>query len=399
MISDNTPPTNRMRRAARRTFVTVAPLLSLILASCDGDSSRTTTIPTHGQTNSGEIVLAAESPKRGYIKEADVAFVARPILEPLAGKLVYDETRTVRVRSPVRGRVLRIPATLGSKVTKGLALLELDSPELGQAQAEYQDAQADLSLQQANFDRIRRLFEKGIIPRKEFEQVQDSLTRARVEAERSRLKLDHLGVTGDRTDNRFVLRSPIAGTVTEIHANPGMEVRLEGDDPLFVISDLHVLWLQMEVYERDLAAVHIGQHVGFTVPAYPGQRFSATVDVIGKVVDAATRTVTARCRVPNPDGRLLPAMYAVANVESDPSDRALVVPLTALFTEGESDWLFVALGDGRYHKRAVDIGFRTKDSAVITQGLATGERIVVEGALLLRSEEDNIEQTGEQPRR
>ncbi len=341
------------------------------------------------------IVLPASSPKRGYIQEAVVEPVPRPLLEPLAGKTAYDETRTVRVRSPITGRVIAMPVSLGSKVRKGDSLLELDSPELGQAQAEYRAALSDLQLSEANHRRTQYLFEKGIVARKELDRVHDEWVRSRVEEERSRLKLAHLGVSGDRTDNRFTLHAQISGLITEVHANPGMEVRPDLETPLFVISDIARLWVQMDVYEKDLAMIHVGQKVAVTVPAYPGEKFAATVETVGKVVEESTRTVKIRCLLPNPDGRLLPAMYATAEVLAAPNDRALVVPLTALYTEGESDWLFVALGDGRYQKRPVDIGYRMKDRAVIHSGLQPGEHIVVEGALLLRSELDNIEQTGE----
>ena len=106
------------------------------------------------------------------------------------------------------------------------------------------------------------------------------------------------------------------------------------------------------------------------------------------MVEETTRTVKVRCILPNADIRLLPAMYAAIDVRSEPDDQAVVVPLTALFTEGESDWLFVAIGDGHYQKRPVKAGLRLKDRAVILEGLHSAERLVVDGALLLRTEED-----------
>jgi cobalt-zinc-cadmium efflux system membrane fusion protein len=81
-------------------------------------------------------------------------------------------------------------------------------------------------------------------------------------------------------------------------------------------------------------------------------------------------------------------MYASLEVQSDPNDKAIAVPLTALFTEGESDWLFVATGESHYQKRPVKVGLRLKDKAVIQEGLKPDERLVVDGALLLRTEED-----------
>ncbi len=335
-----------------------------------------------------EVMLSQDSPKRAYIKEAVIEPVRRPLMDPLTGTLTYDEARTARVSSPIAGRVIGTIAALGAKVKAGDALAELDSPELGQAQADYAGAQADLNLADRAFARMQELYANGITPRKDLEQVQDNVSRARSEAERARLKLANLGVRNGRTDIRFVLHSPISGAITERNINPGMEVRSDLTVPLFVISDLSSLWVQMDVFEKDIGLIHVGAKVLVHVPAYPDEVFTATVSYISQIVEANTRTVKVRCILPNADNRLLPAMYAAIEVQSEPSDKAVVVPLTALFTEDESDWLFVAIGDGHYQKRPVKVGLRLKDRAVILEGLNPGERLVIDGALLLRTEED-----------
>jgi cobalt-zinc-cadmium efflux system membrane fusion protein len=314
-------------------------------------------------------------------------------MEPVAGKLIYDETRTARVSSPIAGRVMGNIASLGQRVAKGDVLVELDSPELGQAQADEAKARADQQLAEHAYQRVKNLFDNGVAPRKDLEQAQDDLARARSEADRARLRLSNLGVAGGRADDRFRLHAPIAGVVTERKLNPGLEVRPDMPDPLFVISDLGRLWVQMDIFEKDLGLIRVGQQVRVSVPAFPDQPLTAVVDYIGQVVDDTTRTVKVRCLLDNPTGRLLPAMYASVEPLSAPGDQAIVVPLTALFTEGESDWAFVALGEGIYQKRPVKVGLRLKDRAVIASGLNVGERLIVDGALLLRTEED-AEQAG-----
>jgi cobalt-zinc-cadmium efflux system membrane fusion protein len=309
-------------------------------------------------------------------------------MDPVTGTITYDETRTARVSSPIAGRVIGNILALGTHVQIGNTLAELDSPELGQAQADYANAQADLNLATRAFQRTQDLYSHGIIPRKDQEQTQDNVTRARSEAERARLKLINLGVRNGRTDNRFALHSPIAGVITERNINPGMEVRTDLSDPLFVISDLSSLWVQMDIFEKDIGLIHVGAKVLLHVPAYPDEIFTATVSYISQVLEEKTRTVKVRCTLPNDKLRLLPAMYASLEVQSDPNDKAIVVPLAALFTEGESDWLFVATGEGHYQKRPVKVGLRLKDKAVIQDGLNPDERLVVDGALLLRTEED-----------
>ena len=342
-----------------------------------------------------EVVLSPKSPKREYIKDEIIELVQRPLMDPVTGKIAYNEARTARVSSPIAGRVIGAIAALGAHVRAGDALVEIDSPELGQAQSAYADAMSDLNLANRSFERIKELYDNGIAPRKEQEQSEDNLIRARSEAERSRLKLINLGVRNRRPDNRFVLHSPVSGTITERNINPGMEVRPDLAAPLFVVSDLNELWVQMDIFEKDIGLIHIGATVLLQVPAYPGEDFTATVSYIGQVVDEATRTVKVRCILPNLDKRLLPAMFASIAVQSDPDDLSIVVPLNAIFAQDESDWVYVNIGDYHYQRRPVTVGLRLKDRAVILSGLKPGERIVVQGALLLRTEQDTEQQTGE----
>nr|HQU63510.1 efflux RND transporter periplasmic adaptor subunit [Nitrosomonas sp.] len=213
------------------------------------------------------------------------------------------------------------------------------------------------------------------------------LVRARSETERNRLKLANLGVHNRQMDGRFVLRAPLAGIVTERNINPGMEVKPDLPLPLFVISDLSRLWVLIDIFEKDIGLISRGAHVRIHVPAYPEESFVATIDYISQVVDETSRTVKVRCIIQNEDKRLLPAMFASATVLSDPGDRVVIIPLTALFSEGESDWVYIDTGNHRYLKRRVTVGLRTRNQAVIRDGLNPGERFVADGALLLRAEQ------------
>jgi cobalt-zinc-cadmium efflux system membrane fusion protein len=370
-----------------------AGLLSLSLLACqqqNNEEPQQAPVPPQD-----EVVLGPESPKRLYIQEAIVELVQRPLMDPVTGKITYDETRTARVSSPIAGRVVGAIAALGASVRVGNTLADLDSPDLGEAQSAYTAAMADLNLADRNFQRVQELYDNGITPRKDRDQAEDSLTRTRSEAERARLKLANLGARPGRMDNRFLLHAPISGVVTERNINPGMEVRPDLSAPLFVISDLNQLWVQMDIFEKDIGLIHVGTKILLNVPAYPNENFTATVSYISQVVDESSRTVKVRCILPNADGRLLPSMFAAIEVQSDPGDLAIVVPLTALFTENESDWVYINIGDYHYRRRPVKVGLRLKERAVILEGLKPGERLVVHGALLLRTEQDAEHQTGE----
>jgi cobalt-zinc-cadmium efflux system membrane fusion protein len=312
-----------------------------------------------------------------------------PVMESVAGKIAYDETVTARISAPVAGRIVSQLPVLGSKVNARDPLVELDSPELGKAKEGYANALADARLAQGAYERAKSLFEHGVLPHKELQEAENALTHARDDVSQSLMHLHNLGVEDEKINNRYWVRSPIPGVITERHVNPGLEVRPDLPEPLFVVSDLSRLWVYMNVFEKDIGLIHVGTEVSVTVVAYPNERFPAVVEYIDKLVDEETRSIKVRCRVANDQGQLLPAMFASVDIRSGPENTAVVIPLTALFTEGEGDQVFVKIGDGHYKQREVKVRLRMKDRAVIASGLDTGETIVSEGALLLRTEEAN----------
>jgi cobalt-zinc-cadmium efflux system membrane fusion protein len=362
-------------------------LVASLLTACSDSSDKAKPI-TQPPRVKGEVYLAPDSPKKAYVKTASLSLTQHSLLEPLAGKITYNESVTSRISSPVAGRVITPPVSLGTQVQAGSTLLELDSPDVAAAEADYAKAQANLTLSSKSYNRQRELYAGKAVSLKELERAQDDFNAARSEVQRAQDRLKNLHISPGKSDGRFALRSPVTGVVVERNVNPGMEVRPDRDEPLFVVSDLKKLIVLMEVFEINLNKIKLSQKLSISVPAYPGEIFPATVQYIGQVLNENTRTVQVRCDLPNQDGRLLPGMYATITVESDPENRAIVIPLTAIFTEGDADYVFIALGDNHYQQRPVEIGLRLKDKAVITQGLQPNEILVTEGALMLRAEEE-----------
>ncbi len=371
----------------RKTLFLYSLLVAALLSACSDPVDKAKEI-TKIVPIPGEVFLAEDSPKKAYIKTATLALSQHPLLEPLVGKISYDEKLTSRISSPVAGRVIATPITLGTPVQTGTTLLELDSPDVASAEADYSAAEADYTLAQKAWARQQELYTGKAISQKDLEQAQDTVNDAQSALQRAQQHLKNLHISAGLSDGHFSLRSPVSGIVVERNVNPGMEVRPDLDKPLYVVSDLKKLTLLMEVFEVNLSKIKLGQKLSVSVPAFPGVVFPASVQYIAQILDENTRTVQVRCDLPNVDGRVLPGMYATINVNSDPEDQAIVIPLTALFTEGDADYVFVALEDHHYKQRLVNIGLRLKDKAIITSGLQANEQIVIEGALTLRAEEE-----------
>jgi cobalt-zinc-cadmium efflux system membrane fusion protein len=378
---------NKQTHHQRKKQFLCGLLVTAMLTACSDSSDKSQPVPQLPKVK-GEVYLAPDSPKKAYVKTAKLSLTHHPLLEPLAGKITYNESVTSRINSPVAGRVIGMPVALGTQVQAGSTLLELDSPDVAAAEADYAKAQADLTLASHAFKRQQELYAGKAVSQKELEQAQNDFNDARSEVQRAQNRLKNLRISTRQSDGRFALRSTVPGVVVERNVNPGMEVRPDRDAPLFVVSDLKKLTLLMAVFEVNLDKIRLGQKLSISVPAYPGELYPAKVQYIGQVLDEKTRTVQVRCELPNPDSRLLPGMYATITVESDPGDRAIVIPLTAVFTEGDADYVFIALDDNHYQQRPVKIGLRLKDEAVIIQGLQPNEQLVTEGALTLRAEEE-----------
>ncbi|WP_445371702.1 efflux RND transporter periplasmic adaptor subunit [Methylomonas sp. HW2-6] len=371
-----------------RRCPTLFGLLALLVLNACSDSADKNQPQPVVHALAGEVYLTPDSPKKAYVKTSTLTLTRPPLLEPLAGKIAYNDSATSRISSPVTGRVLSNPLPLGSQVQTGTLLLELHSPEVADAQADYAKAQAQLTLADRAFRRQQELYQGKVISRKDLEQAEDDLSQALSEVQRAQNRLKNLQLTSGQNNARFALRSPINGVVVERNVNPGQEVGPGLDKPLFVVSDIQRLTVVMDVFEVNLAKIKPGQQLKISVPAYPGESFPATVEYVGQVLNETTRSVQVRCALLNPDGRLLPGMYATIDVQSPPDAQAIVVPLTAVFTEDDSDYVFVAVDENHYRQRPVKMGLRLKDRAVVIAGLQAGEQLVTEGALVLRAEED-----------
>lgn len=335
--------------------------------------------------SSQEVVLKPGSTQFSSLKMEAVTAIPAPASEPLNGKIAFDENHTVRISSPVTGRVVSISAQLGDTVKSGQALAVLDSPDLGTALADHRKAQADLQLKKQALERSRLLLEGGVIARKEFENSQADMAESQAEAARTSAMLSNLGTHGSVNGESFSLRSPINGMIVDRQINPGSQVRPDAASPLFIISDPNSLWASIDLPERDLSKVSVGQALAIEVDAYPGETFSGRVLTIGGMVDPATRRIQVRCSVDG-KGRLKPEMYARITPLQNSQEKVIRLPNSALITEGLYSYVFVETSPGHLQKRRVELATQARDYATVKNGLALGERVVTSGAILLNSE-------------
>jgi Cu(I)/Ag(I) efflux system membrane fusion protein len=154
----------------------------------------------------------------------------------------------------------------------------------------------------------------------------------------------------------------------------------------YEITDLGMVWVLADAYERELARIEPGMAATFSAAAFPGQAFPGRVSFVDPVLDPATRTVKLRLELANPDGALRPAMFGEVLLASAPR-QVLRIPTDAVLDAGEGEWVaFVALGEGRFAPRRVELGEQARDFSELLAGLAPGERVVTGANYLVDSE-------------
>ena len=312
------------------------------------------------------------------------AITARDL--PVTGTITYDANRVSHIGARTEGRVVGLRADLGTRARRGQVLVELESAEVGQIRAEEHEAEALLGIAQENYAREQRLEQQGISSRKEYLAAQADLRRAEASLKSARERLRVMGA-GHGEGGHFDIVAPFAGVVVARDVSLGEPAGPA--DTLLTLADLSRVWIELDIFERDLARVRVGQPVAVSVTAYPGRAFPGAIVYVGDVLDPQKRTVRARVEIPNADGALKPGMFATARIRIGSGGPPLaVVPQDAVQNLDGRTVVFVP-GDsaGEFRPVTVEVGETVDgDRVVIRTGLSPGSRVVVAGAFALRSE-------------
>jgi cobalt-zinc-cadmium efflux system membrane fusion protein len=311
----------------------------------------------------------------------------------LVGSVNFDPDAVADVGGRIAGRITRVMVTVGDAVTSGRPLVELESNSLGDALAELLSERANLIAAENRAQRESALAEKQLSSATVVEAARAEAKALQAEVKGAEQRLLTMGITPGEIKNlhagdgpRLVtLRAPIAGEVVERYAVLGQVV--DPTEPIMRIANLSTLWVELDVYERDLAHVAVGDEAEIRSETYPDKIFHGTVSYVNATIDVATRTARVRVEVPNPDRQLRPGQFVHARL----STRGITEPIVAiprkavLQVEGEPS-VFVQVDKTHYTARPVELGRVAGDLVEIKRGLLEGERVVIEGGFVLKSE-------------
>jgi membrane fusion protein, heavy metal efflux system len=301
--------------------------------------------------------------------------------------------RVAKISARTSGRLVNIAVSQGDAVKTGQALAWFDSPELGQAWAEYTKARGRVNLAQRNLQREKTLFEKKISPEKDVIRALQELAEAEADFSFANERFHLLGIDVDQFEKKqggdqhplIAVTSPISGSVIERAATQGEVV--SPDKPLFTVADLSALWVVIDIYEKDLGRLRAGTAVKVRTTAYPDRHFKGVISYIGDVMDEKTRTVKARVVVENADRLLKPGMFATVLIETaGGTERLITVPEEAVFLDGSRNYVFIQTAPEKFEMREIAVGRTLGKRLEVIHGLNTGEPVAVKGAFILKSE-------------
>ena len=317
----------------------------------------------------------------------------------VTGTVQAIDTRVGQVRPLARGRVQQVLVRVGDRVNAGQTLASFDNIEAGELLAQLDSARADLqrlrvqlATQAKQIERSRQLVEIGAAPQKDYEasQGESEALRESIRSQESTVagigaRLRRYGVEPEavRGPVTTVLRSPFAGVVTKAQMAPGDMV--DESKELFTVADLSEVWVQAEVYEKDLGKLRFGQGAVIGVDTYPGERFIGRVTYISDILDPETRTARVRCEVSNPGIRLKLDMFATVQLPTTFSRRAMAVPVSALQQVEDRSVVFIRKTTTTFEVRPVQVGKTVNGLVEIASGLREGEQLVTQGAFHLKS--------------
>ena len=337
----------------------------------------------------------------------------RNVVETLqvTGSVGVNETRVGHIRPITQGRILSVAVRAGDVVRAGQTLAVYDNIELGETLGQYgvamagmQKAVAAAGASEKSRERARNLVTMGAVAQAELERrnadyatavagidsqkaeldrIEEKMHRFGLTDEEIKVAVDASGGHGHREVSRTTLRAPFNGVVTKYDVAEGEVVG--SDRELFTIADLSTVWVQADVYEKDIATVRKGLSVKVSVDSYPGEYFQGRITYVSDALDPKTRTAKVRCEVPNPNGRLKLDMFASIEIPTPKGRSAVMVPSTAIQQIEDRQLVFVRVGETEFERRNVKSGSREGEFVEIVSGVKPGERVVTKGSFDVKS--------------
>ena len=372
-------------------YAAIAAMAAACIAGCSSDeraNQMTSYSAKESKSQTPELFTIPQN-QMSHVQVVTVEPVKLPRVLRLTGAVAYNAFNTVPVITQVGGPVSRILVVPGERVKKGQSLLEVSSPDYSLLYAAYLKARDTLRVTDKNYARAQDLYAHHAIAERDLLQAESDRIQAQADLNAALLGLKILGIPNPDdlekapSSAEIPLLAPIGGEIVERDVAPGQLLQA-GATQAFIISDMSSVWVLANVYQSDMAAVHVGDQVTVQTDSYL-DKFRGKISFMSPALDPNTRTLQARIIVENPGEKLKNNMYVTATVNAGVEQNAIAVPDASVLRDDENQpFVYVATGSNQFGRRSVEIGPSEAGKTQILKGLSPGDKVVGDGSLFLQ---------------
>jgi cobalt-zinc-cadmium efflux system membrane fusion protein len=365
--------------------LTAGSAILIMLAGCEGAGQHASTAKS---SNNPELfTIPPEQMSHVQVLKVQPTTLTRMLR--LTGAVAYNGFRTTPVITQVSGPVSRVVVVPGQHVHQGEPMLYVASPDYSQLRTNYLKAKEAYSLAQKANARAKDLFEHKAIAEQNVEQAQTAEMQAYGDLAAAQAALKVLGITDPDSlvqgppSFEVPVKAPISGLVVEQDVAAGQLLQ-PGTTQCFMISDTTNVWVLVNVYQKDLPYVHVGDAVTIQTDSY-SQAFHGRISYVAASLDSNTRTLQARIDTGNPGEKLKKDMYVTASVSAGTLPNAIALPDAAILRDSENQpFVYTATSANQFGRRTVTLGESLNGQTEVTTGLKPGDQVIGDGSLFLQ---------------
>jgi membrane fusion protein, heavy metal efflux system len=362
--------------------------LMLTLAGCQGPGSNTASSNRAENSNNPEL-FAIPQDQMSHVQVLTVEPTTLTRSLRLTGAVAYNSFRTTPVITQVSGPVSRVVVVPGQKVRESEPMLYVASPDYSQLRTNYLKAKDAYALAQKAYARAQDLYQHRAIAEQNVEQAESAEVQAGGDLASAQAALKVMGISDPDAlvkappSFEVPVRAPISGMVVEQNVSAGQLIQ-PGTTQCFMISDISNVWVLVNVYQKDLPYVRVGDTVTIQTDTYP-EVFHGRISYVAASLDPNTRTLQARIETSNPGEKLKKDMYIVATVNAGNISNAIALPDAAVLRDSENQpFVYAAASPHQFGRRSVTLGESLNGQTEITSGLQAGDRVIGNGSLFLQ---------------
>lgn len=378
----------RQVKQNRRRTQLVAFLMATLGMFLGCDRSEPSASANYKSANSAEL-FAIPADQMSHVQVIDVQPTSLTRMLRLTGTVAYNGFHTIPVISQVSGPVNRIVVIPGQHVHQGDAMLFVASPDYSQLRTNYLKARDAYALAQKAYARAKDLYDHKAIAEQTLEQAQSAETQAGGDLVSAMAALKVLGITDPDAlvqsppSFEVPVKAPITGEVVEQDIAAGQLLQT-GATQCFMISDTNTVWVLVNVYQKDLPYVRVGDSVTIQTDTYQ-QVFHGRIAYVAAALDPNTRTLQARIETNNPGEKLKKDMYVTTSVNAGTIKNAIALPDAAILRDNENQpFVYAATSSNQFGRRPITVGESSDGKTEITSGLKAGDHVIGDGSLFLQ---------------